>query len=290
MKIKQSVYVFIALLAVLTLSACGENTPSQKTASKNAASQAADRVLVAYQLHGMLEQAGPIVTDALKANLPADVSKVQQQQLQKAVNQAYAPDELMRNISRNMVAAAKRDNKLQELSTAADALESDLVKRMIKLDDAAASDEFADQFAAFLETPVEEGADKRMQIMQSLAKNLRLVELQTAFNVGMMRGMIEGRNAAAPKPYTMSQENAEKMLRETRDGLTEHLTRQVPVMMFFAYRDVSDEQLAQYVSLQDSDALRWVNQAVVAAMEKAFANASHRVPERYKALHDGEPT
>lgn len=270
---------------MLILSACGDNTASQATASR-----AADRVLVAYQLHGMLEQAGPIIGDALKANLPADIGKQQQQQLQKAVNQAYAPGELMHSISQNMVAAAKRDNKTQYLSAAADALESDLVRRMIKLDDAVASDEFADQFAAFLEMPVAEGADKRMQTMQGLAKNLRLVELQTAFNVGMMRGMIEGRNVAAPKPYTMSQENADEMLQETRDGLKEHLTRQIPVMMFFAYRDVSHEQLEQYVSLQDSETVRWVNLAMVAAVEKALANASQRVPERYQVLRSGGPT
>lgn len=288
MKMKQPQFVLISLLAVLALCACGDNATGQKSASQHTASQNADRVLAAYKLHGMLEQAGPIIGDALKANLPADVNKDQQKQLRTAVNQAYAPDKLMHDISQNLVAAANSESKSRDLSDAAEVLESDLAKRMIKLDDTAATDEFADQFAEFLETPVTDGADERMQTMQGLAQNLRLVELQIAFNVGMMRGMIEGRNVASPKAYTMSQDSADKMLKQTREGLQENLTRQLPVMMFFAYRDVSDKKLAEYVALQNREALRWVNKAMVAALEKAFANASHRVPERYEALRKGE--
>ena len=282
MKRNSILIVFIAGLLV----ACGQDkAPAQ---AQTQSSPAADRILAAYRVRGMLGQAEPIISDALLANLPAAVSKQERELLQKAVSEAYAPEKLLAQVSQNLNQAAKESDHSAYLTEAAQALESDLAQRMVALDDAAASDEFADAFSEFLKEPIAEGSDERMQKMQALVEDLRLVELQTVFNIGMMRGMIVARNAASPEDYSMSQESADRMVKQTREGLQEHLNEQVPVMLFFAYREVEAEKLAEYVSLQDSEALQWVNQAMVKAIGSAFASAAQNVPKRYNELAANE--
>jgi hypothetical protein len=238
-------------------------------------------VLAAYRVRGMLEQAEPIIQDALLANLPAAVSAEQRERLQMAVAQAYAPAGLFEQTSENLARAAKSEGQTEFLSEAAKALNSELAQRMVALDDEAATDEFADAFAEFQKKPVPEGAGERMRTMEGLAEDLHLVELQTVFNIGMMRGMIEARNAASPEDYSMSQESADNMVQQTREGLEAHLDEQIPVMLFFAYREVEDAKLAEYGDMQSGDALRWVNQAMVKAIGQAFAQASEEVAEQY---------
>jgi len=280
--------VFLIVLLSAFLAACGQaDTPADSKAQN---SPAAERVLAAYRLRGMLEQAAPIIGDALSANLPAAVSKQQRDQLLEAVDEAYAPGKLLAKVSQNLTQAAKSANNTAYLTEAAKALESDLAQRMVSLDEAAATNEFADDFAKFLEEPVAEGSDERMQSMQALAEDLNLVELQIVFNVGMLRGMIEARNAASPEDYSMSQESADTMVTQTREGLQGHLNEQIPVMLFFAYREVEDGKISEYKELQNSEAVRWTNEAMVKALGHAFAEAAKSVPKRYNELAANEST
>lgn len=280
--------LFIVFLSC-ALMACGQGdqtaSQSQQDTSKNSA---ADRVLSAYRVGGMLEQSAPIITDALAANLPAAVSEAERKQLEKAITEVYTVEELFASASKKLTEAAGEQGKEEDLKQAAEALEQELVQTMVDLDEAAATDEFAEAFDEFLNESPPDDAKARLEIIKTLVDDLHLVELQTVFNIGMMRGMIVARNAAAPEDYSMSSENADKMVKQTREGLNEHLSGQLPMMLLFAYRDVEPEKLAEYKKLQDSEVLRWVNGAMVKALGQAYVDAAQQLPKRYKQLTNAE--
>ena len=293
MAIRIAVRITFILGAALALGACSEQGQTSKAqtadtaktgapASQSEADAAAAQVLEAYRVGGMLDQAAPIINDALKSNLPAAVNEQERQRLAELVEKTFARDALLARTRDHMKqAAAQADAGEKYLHTAADVLQQDLAQRMIKLDDAAASDEFAQGFAAFSKETPPDDASQRMQRVRTLADSMRLEQLQVAYNIGMMKGMLAARNAASPEAYSVSDENAQKMVEQTRAGLEEHLTEQVPMMMYFAYRDVDDDTLAEYASQQDSEALRWTNAALVDALRAALEAAAASMPEQF---------
>lgn len=267
-----------AFLAVLLLAGCGIGGPGGDAP----AHEAAHSIIVTYQVPAMLAQAAPIISDSLKSNLPAQVDAQRRQQLQKAVRAAFDSDRLTADLTRRLQAAAEDGGKTDDLVHAAETLDAKLPRRMIALEDAAADEDFAKGFREFLQSSPPDDGEPRMQHVRKLARNMQLVELQTGFNVGMLRGMVRARNAAAPEAYRTSDETMRRMIKETRDGMHQRLNGQLPIMLFYAYREVPDAKVAEYDRLQSDPALQWVNGQIARAVEQTLSGAAEDVAERYR--------
>ncbi|MAA76005.1 MAG: hypothetical protein CMN28_15005 [Salinisphaeraceae bacterium] len=277
----------LALITALALLGCSDgpgNTGSPQTTPEADARQ----VLVDYRVPGMMGQVADIINDSLDTNLPGGATVKQADALKSVVSDVFAQDRLVGLAADYLQQRVEESDREDVLPRVHDKLSAELPQRMIALEDSAATDEFAEGFAAFLDQPVDPANEPRLDRLESLAASLHLVELQTEFSVGMMRAMIHARNAAASPNYEASQESLERMATQTRDGLNERLASQVPLLLFYAYRDVDDEALGQYQTLHGDEDMRWVNSQVPQAISAALAQTASEIgPAFEKRNSDG---
>lgn len=246
--------------------------------------RAAERVMGAYRIDAMLAQAAPILADSLDANLPAAVGQDERVRLRQTVTEVYAADTLKAAVAGRLAENARSAERGAALRRAADLLEGELAQSMIAREDKAGDAGFGEGFREFLQQPVTEESDRAVARMRQLTADLQLVELQTAFNLGLLQGMVAARNAVAPPDYTMSQENLQRMMRQTTEGLDQRLSRRIPLMLLYVYRDAAKEQRDAYIEMQRDEDLRWVNGALAQAIDGALKDAAAALPEHYRTV------
>lgn len=273
--------VFVSLGLVAGCASLGG--PSEQTRSN-----AAQQVLDAYDVPGMVGQVAPIINDSLKSNLPPSVSDAERARIKRAVADTYEAEALVADMNQRLRQRADEAGRTGVLIKAADKLETQLAQDMIALERKAATDEFAAGFEEFLKKPVEEEDEPRMAQARTLLDRMGLVDLQVAFNVGMLRGMVAARNAAAGDAGQTSSDNTQRMAEQTENSLRKRMNKQLPVMLFYAYRDVETDKLDRYAALQDSPPLAWLNETVPKVLAAALADATDRVANNYRAQPQGE--
>lgn len=267
------------LLSLLAVGACATSTPPERSGA-----EAAELILHAYDLPAMLRHVAPIINDSLIVNLPADVSPAERSRLRESVIRAYGAETLAADLVRRLHESAGRAERPDLLSRAAQMLDSPLARKMIAHEQSAASDDFARRFQRFLEKPVRPEDEPRLKLARDLVAEMRLVELQVEFNVAMLQGTVAARNAAVPDGQQTSDANLKHMETQTRDRLRQRLQRQLPVMLFYAYREVDDEALRGYERLQTSPPLHWVNAALPELLAQSLSTASKRFSHHYRYL------
>ncbi|MDN5937560.1 MAG: hypothetical protein L0H83_02745 [Salinisphaera sp.] len=275
-------------LVALSVTACGSlggvGAPSWWPFGVHPDQADATTALAVYDIGGMLAQVAPVINDALAMNLPSDVEPAAREHLHAAVRKAFDPTVLSNNAARRLLARARADERGAALVQAAVKLDSPLPRRMVANEQAAATEKFAQGFAEFLEQPVDPAGEPRMQKMRKLNDALELVALQIAFNVGMMRGMVAARNAVSSPTMETSQATLQRMLDQTRQSLRPRLQQHLPVMLFYAHRKVSEEDLDTYLEMQTGPALRWLNAALPDVLQETLAAAAKRLREQYRPL------
>lgn len=282
-----NVRVSLALVSVVSL-ALVAGCASLTGPSPQARSEAATRVLEAYDMPAMLGQVAPIINDSLKANLPPSVSDAEHERLTRAVADTYEAEALLDDMNERLRRRAKADERTGVLIEAKGKLDTSLARDMIALERKAATDEFVSGFKKFLDKPVEEEDKPRLEKARTLLERMRLVDLQVAFNIGMLRGMVTARNAAANPADQTSGDNTARMTEQTESSLRKRMNRQLPIMLFYAYRNVEDAKLDRYATLQASPPLAWLNETMPEVLTSVLRDATERLPENYAAQPSGE--
>ena len=211
MKPQAKSYLIGVLMAAAVLAGCATG-PADKAAQESAA----DRVMAAYDVPDLLAQAAPAVTQSLNQNLPDDVDTTTRSALRDAVYEAYDPQTLQQDVLDRLRDAAARDDQQRALMSAADALHTPLATRMIALESATGDPDFAANFKAFVEQPATPERKERLRKVDMLAENMKVVELQTDFNVTLLEAMIRARNEASAAEYQVDNSRVEQMVAETR--------------------------------------------------------------------------
>ncbi|GAB3673635.1 hypothetical protein [Salinisphaera aquimarina] len=278
MKPQVKSYLIMALVGVSMLAGCATGPSEQATQTS-----ASNRVLEAYDVPDLLAQAAPAVSQSLDKNLPDDVAATDRQRLRNIVNEAYSPEALHADVIERLRESADSAGQQKALRSAADNLASPLAQRMISLESATGDENFAQGFSAFIDQPATDARKRRLRIIDSLSDDMQIVQLQTAFNVALLDTMIRSRNAVVTSDKKVGDQQIDRMLANTRDGIHSKLDQRVPLMLLYVYRDVDDATLQQYADLQSQPEMVWTNKALSDAIIASLAAAGKTVPARFNA-------
>lgn len=245
--------------------------------SREAQTSAANQIVGDYEIDGLLAQAGPAVSDSLGRNLPESISQTQRQQLDQSVAEAYDPQRMRENVVSRLGDAASASDNQKYLIKAASELEMPLAQRMIGLESKVSDPDFGDGFQEFMNQPASADRQARMQIVDQLADDMVVTDLQTNFNVALLKGMIESRNTVATPGEQIGGDQKQRILSNSRDGIRAKLNQQVPRMLLYVYRDVDTETLGQYAALQHQPEMVWTNHALADAVTATLSDAGERV-------------
>lgn len=274
-------YVFIIILSMTLLAAC---TPLQVRLGEGAklADAAAARVVAAYHVTGLLAQADTIVIDSLLEELPSTVDVARRQQLQQQVVTIFAAARLTRRLTRQLAQQALDNNQVGALLDAADLLETPLARRLHQLQEKVGEDGFAAAYNAYAQRPQRDDRAARLQRVQTLMRAMGTIELQSAFHAALLQAVLQTRNALTQS--ALAPTAIQTQLADSRRMLRGQLQEQLPPILLYVYRDVSDSDLQKYVKMQQSTALTWTNQALAKAIGIVLEQASQQLQTKARDL------
>lgn len=278
--IKNRAPLVFVLVALLGISGC----VSFMGPSQQARREAAAKILEVYALPAMLEQVAPVIANSLRMNLPSSVSEAAHERLVRAIEQVYASEALLAAMNRRLRKKAAVAGRVGVLINAAEKLDSKLAKHMIALERKAGTEAFTRGYRKFLQQPLSQEDKQRLAMTRRLLDAMGLVDLQVTLQVGMLKGMVAARNAVVKKDMETDADMAQRMAEMARKGLRQSLLKELPLMLLYAYRSVSNEKLDRYLALHNSPSLAWVNEAIPEVLGSVLRAASKRLAERYAAL------
>ncbi|MGN8159801.1 hypothetical protein ACS8Y6_14450 [Salinisphaera sp. RV14] len=245
--------------------------------------RAAARHLVSvYQVSGLLAQAAPAVSGSLNRNLPQSVALGRRQQVDRRVNRAFAPSPLVEQTIRRLAKSARDQGRTRDLARAAEWLDKPLARKMIALRRKVGQPGFARGFKQFTDKPAGHQRKRRLRLVDQLAGDMRLADLQTRFNVTLLGAMIRARNLALGPSGRVDETQIQRILSDTRKGLRRKLEQRLPLMLLYVYRDVGTDTLERYAALQHRPAMVWVNATLVQCIGKTLEAAGRSIPEASK--------
>ncbi|MDA3922143.1 MAG: hypothetical protein PF501_15915 [Salinisphaera sp.] len=273
MKPSSRSYLIAAVLIFVSLVAgCALMPPSRE-----AQASAANQVVADYKVDGLLAQAAPAVTDSLRRNLPDSVSASQRQQLDQSITAAYDAQRMRESVVSRLSKAAAQSDHQKYLIKAAKELGTPLAQRMINLERKVSDPHFGDGFQAFMNKPAGTERKARLKIIDQLADDMVVTDLQTNFNVALLKGMIQSRNTVVDSSQTVGSDQKQRILSNSRDGIRAKLNQQVPRMLLYVYRDVDTDTLKKYAALQHQPEMVWTNHALADAVTHTLSDAGDRV-------------
>lgn len=89
---------------------------------------------------------------------------------------------------------------------------------------------------------------ERIALVQDLVATTHMVELASSIAVRLIRGTLENVNKMLPNVQQVPQEQIEARLRQVRSMLEGSLRQQMTLSSYYTYRNISDEELRQYIA------------------------------------------
>ena len=96
-------------------------------------------------------------------------------------------------------------------------------------------------------------SENRIAIIQELEKTTSLSELSANIAIEMMRGMFESFELALPEDKRQAMGNIEEEIRKIKPMIQESLRQQMILSSFYAYKNISNEELIKYIEFYKSN-------------------------------------
>jgi len=94
---------------------------------------------------------------------------------------------------------------------------------------------------------------KRIAVMQELEQTTQLSELSSRLTIDIMRGMIGAFNQGLPEDQRQEDQEIAEELFKIKPQLQEGLRQQMVLSSFYIYRNISDDELDEYIQFYKSD-------------------------------------
>ena len=246
-------------------------------------SQTVDEILVAAGINKLIDASPKLAIAALKQSAFAvDEPKVNSQ-LQAAFNSAFTTSSIHRDINNELSKTLEQklaDGYLWQLAVPSWQQFSKLERASSDPRNAKAMSEFSEQFKI---TPAS-------SVRQALIERLDVANHTSAFSVDLklsfFRSVFKAINPVMDPDMKIEAEEMATMQAEVRKSIEGDITHHVHNSYYYAFRELSDQQLEQYVTMSESETNRKSNQQLT----KAIINAIDMASERAAAIMRKSPS
>lgn len=193
--------------------------------------------------------------------------------LSAAFSEAFASAAVQRDITR--VINAHYD--AHHAASYIEQLDAPISRRMAELErhtnDPANADDFR-AFAAALEQNPPPAS--RSRLIQRLDKANRATDFSVDMQTAFFRAIFVAIDPLMDADMQLADGELERMVDEVRSSLSESLRNNTRLTYLYAFRDVSDAELEDYVEMCESESYRWAIQMLGNAMISALNQAGQR--------------
>ncbi len=240
---------------------------------KGAVRTKVDEVL---QLYGVTEQ-----VEQLPGMLLASLDQQQAQlgpevypALRNAFEFTFTSEKLYNRLATSFAEQAEQADE-QQLSRTLVWLHSPLARKMTALELAANTLEAMEaiqQYGALIES--QPPPQPRRALIERLDETVGATRLALDFQAVVLRALLKGSNSLLPKERQTTIERIDRQIIDMKLQLLGLIREQVQVSMLYTYRNVSEEELAEYLAYWGTEDGRWLNSATSRALLAAIGEAS----------------
>lgn len=240
--------------------------------------QAADK---RAQIDTMLERSGfnkllQYVPDFAQAVLKQS-SGALEPEVNSALSAAFSDAFATPTVQRDVVAIISAHYDEARASAYIEHLRSPISLRMAALERSTSDPANLDDFKAFAaslqETPP---VAARSRLIQRLDQANRATEFSIDMQTAFFKAIFVAIDPVMEADMRLGDGELEKMVDEVRTSLDERLRYNTRLSYLYAFRDVSNEELEDYIELCESESYRWAIQLLGNAMISALNQAADR--------------
>jgi hypothetical protein len=235
--------------------------------------------------HRVLEAYGCL--DSLKtypAQFQAQLSaQVGYDQSMNAAEKARFSDAITKNISadrliKNVESSISTGCNPQQMTAVLTKVNTPLVQKMRRLEASLNTPDGAEKVRAYLESPAAKTqTEKRQRLIDDLMIATDFSNLLAATIVETSRGMMAGMGAPAASP---------DQIIEMRNRVQGQADQQMKAVMLAIYRNASDDELTQYLAIEQSPEFRTFNQAFGKAVSMGMGSEARMMGAALRKLQD----
>lgn len=207
----------------------------------------------------------------LQAQLGAQVgqdqsmSKAERTRISNAITKNISADRLIKNVETSISTGCNP----QEMTAVLAKVKTPLVQKMRALEAAPNSQAGAEKVRAYLASPkAKTHTEKRTKLVDDLMIAIDGSNLLVSTIVETSRGMMEGMGAPPATPDQVI---------EMRSRVQGQADKQMKTAMFAIYRDATDDELAQYLAIEQSPEFRTFNQAFSKAVSTSMGTEARAI-------------
>lgn len=232
-------------------------------------------IMVVSGLKRTLDQLPEQILAGFKdAGKQGKVSSAEMREMEKIAMASFSAQ----GFNQQAVAHLKKNFDQKRFQAHLDDISTPLAKRMTALEAKQATPEELGAFARSLAAkPL---SAERVSLIRKLDAAGRANALGAEVVFSSMKGMMRVFSGASPKQVAA----ADRAMARQRPAVEENIRNAVQVAMAYAYKDVSDADLAEYTRIYEKENNKWMLGLVYAAITEEFQNASALMGERLEKL------
>lgn len=228
-----------------------------------------------------------IKTDEILAQLPALVASstgqmqtlepTKRKQLKQGLQEAFDPVRLKQQI----VTSLRKSYHPQRYQTALKAMQSDIHKRMLKVEMQATKPEFyngLEKYAGSLESNLP--PRERIALMQKLDEVSNGVEANVTIQMGFIKGMLRGAMMLDAPEKRLSEAQLQATFQQLEAKIRSSAGEQSLITNLYIYRDVSAADLNAYIHMYEQPQVNWFLDQFVNAFSEALEHSGQLMVQK----------
>ncbi len=193
--------------------------------------------------------------------------------LSKAFSQAFAPTAIRKDVL--AVIQAHYDNK--QGAAYLRQLQSPLSKKIAELERTSNNPDKRDEFNAFSESlKTKPATSKRIKQIERLDKATRVSDFGVDMQAAFFKAVFTAVNPVMDDEMRVSDSEMTKMVKEVRQSFNDAYREGTHRSYLYTFRNLSDQELEQYIKLCESSDYRWGVELLGNAMVSALNQAAER--------------
>lgn len=247
--------------------------------------QQVERIMDISGINAMINQMPMLAEDQVKNISVFVVDKDELDSFVKLAKRMFSPPRLHNTISTSLLRGYDADRYQQILN----ALNSPIARRMTHLELEASAPAERSKIEEYAQSLRSNPPRERIQMIRELSDASGMVAAMVEVRLGWYESFVRAQNLLLPFEWRVTDEHLAEVLNKIRPQVASDAQEWLIVNSLYAYRNVNDQDLRQYVDLYESDAMRWfselANRALVEAYKEADAEWARGVTELLAKPH-----
>lgn len=229
-----------------------------------------DQIMEISGINAMINQMPALVESQVRNISVFSVNEIELAQFTGLARDIFASPRLYDAIAKSLY----HDYDAKKYQSIIEALNSPLARRMTQLELETAEPGVRDRIIQYVRKTHANIPAQRLQLIHELNDASGMIEAMVDVRLGWYESLVRSQNPLLPPDQRISEAELFRTLKDLRPQVMNEASEWLLMNGLYAYRNVDDRELRQYVDLYQSDAFHWFSVLANRALLNAYKEAN----------------